>query len=291
MAGPTVTREEHTFVDDDGVTIHYYVWRPATARAIVQVVHGLGEYATRYEPLIQELVAAGFVVYADDHRGHGATGLEQWGGDYSKLGHLGPGGVRATAKEIYALTVLAHSENWGLPLVAIGQSLGSLFLQMIIAKHSRDYSAIVLTGTAYRTALHMNSGDLNKRHAHLATSGGQEWLTRDVAVQQAFKADPLTFDAKAAKLFGLVDAARLLGTPKKLARDVPIHIVIGSEDPLGGPRSVELLAEAYRSHGGLSDVSVVVYPEARHEVFNETNRDEVVAEVIAWIDSKLPRTS
>ena len=155
---------------------------------------------------------------------------------------------------------------------------------MILNDHAADYDAVVMTGTAYRTFFQMESGDLNKHHASLGTSGGQEWLTRDVAVQQAFKADPLTFDAKAAKLFGLLDGARLLGTPKKLARDVPIHIVIGSEDPLGGPRSVELLAEAYRTRGGLSDVSVVVYPGARHEVFNETNRVEVVAEVIGWLD-------
>jgi len=290
MPGPTVTREDHSFVDDFGVTIHYYVWRPAAPRAIAQIVHGLGEYATRYEPLIQELAAAGYLVYADDHRGHGKTGLEQWGGDHSKLGHLGTGGVRATAKEIHDLTVRARSENPGLPIVAIGQSLGSLFLQMILNDHAADYDAVVMTGTAYRTYFQMESGDLNKRHAPLGTSGGQEWLTRDVAVQQAFKADPLTFDAKAAKLFGLLDGARLLGKPKKLARDVPIHIVIGSEDPLGGPRSVELLAEAYRTRGGLSDVTVVVYPGARHEVFNETNRAEVVAEVIGWIDSKLVRT-
>ena len=98
MPGTTVTREDHSFVDDYGVTIHYYVWRPAAPTAIAQIVHGLGEYATRYEPLIQQLVADGYVVYADDHRGHGKTGLEQWGGDHSKLGHLGKGGVRATAK-------------------------------------------------------------------------------------------------------------------------------------------------------------------------------------------------
>jgi alpha-beta hydrolase superfamily lysophospholipase len=288
MPEPTVTREEHSFVDDDGVTIYYYVWRPTAPRAIAQVVHGLGEYALRYEPFIQQLVADGYVVYADDHRGHGKTGLEQWGGDYRELGHLGKGGVRATAREIHDLTVRARSENPGLPVAAIGQSLGSLFLQMILKEHAADYDAVVLTATAYRTFFHMESGDLNKRHAHLGTSGGQEWLSRDVAVQQEFKADPLTFDAKAAKLFGLLDGARLLGTPKKLARDVPIHIVIGSEDPLGGPRSVELLAEAYRTRGGVSDVSVVVYPGARHEVFHETNRDEIVAEIIDWLDGHVP---
>ena len=86
---------------------------------------------------------------------------------------------------------------------------------------------------------------------------------------------------------GLLDGARLLGKPKKLSRDVPIHLVIGSEDPLGGPRSVELLAQAYRKRGGLTDVSVVIYPEARHEVFNETNRVDVLADTTAWLDAHL----
>lgn len=284
----TVTRENASFVDAHGVRIHYYVWRPSRPRAIAQLVHGLGEYATRYEPFAQLLCAAGYVVYADDHRGHGATGLEQWGGDHAKLGKLGPGGVRATAKEIHDLTLLARAENPGLPVALLGHSLGSLFAQMLLADHADDYDAVVLSGTAYRTPLHMASGDLNKKHAHLATSGGQEWLSRDLAVQQAFKADPLTFAAQAAKLFGLVDASRLLGTPKRMSKDLPIHIVIGEEDSLGGPRSVQLLADAYR-RAGLTDVDVVIYPGARHEVYNEINRDEVYAEVLSWLDARIPR--
>jgi alpha-beta hydrolase superfamily lysophospholipase len=282
----TVTRENASFVDAHGVTIHYYVWRPDRPRAVAQIVHGLGEYATRYEPIAQVLCATGYVVYADDHRGHGATGLEQWGGDHSKLGRLGAGGVRATDAEIHDLTLIARDENPGLPVALLGHSLGSLFAQMLLVAHADDYDAVVLTGTAFRTLRHMYSGDYNHRHAHLATSGGQEWLSRDVAVQQAFKADPLTFDARAAKLFGIVDGLRLLGTPKRMSKDLPIHIVIGDEDPLGGPKSVQLLAEAYR-RAGLTDVDVVIYPGARHEVYNEINRDEVYAEVLAWLDSRL----
>ncbi len=81
----------------------------------------------------------------------------------------------------------------------------------------------------------------------------------------------------------VVEGLRLLGTPGRLARDLPMLIQIGSEDSLGGPRSVELLADAYRRKGGLSDVTVEVYPQARHEVYNETNRDEVIADLVAWL--------
>jgi alpha-beta hydrolase superfamily lysophospholipase len=87
-----------------------------------------------------------------------------------------------------------------------------------------------------------------------------------------------------AKLFGVPQALSLLGRPKKLNRDLPILILIGEEDPLGGPRSVELLARAYRRHG-VSDVEVKIYEGGRHEMFNEINRDEVIADLVQWLDA------
>jgi alpha-beta hydrolase superfamily lysophospholipase len=283
MPAFSAARGDYTYVDAEGVTTHYYEWRAGTPKAIVHLVHGLGEYATRYEEFAQRLVAAGYAVYAGDLRGHGQTGIQQWGGDLTKLGKLGPGGVRATVAGIVQLSGIARGEHPHLPLVLLGHSLGSIFAQMILNEHAADYDAAVLSGTPYRTLLHMNSGPLNKRFRHLGTTGA-EWLSRDPAVAPAFVADPLTFDAQAAKLFGIVDGMRLLGTPKHLAKNIPLLIQIGSEDPLGGPKSVELLAAAYRVKGGLTDVTVEIYPGARHEVYNETNRAEVIADLTTWLD-------
>jgi len=283
----TAVRSEGSFVDPQGVTIRTYAWKVGKPKGVVQIVHGLGEHALRYETLAQELVAAGYSVYADDHRGHGATGVDQHGGDMSRMGKLGPGGLRATVDAVRQFTQIIRSENPGLPLAAIGQSWGSLMLQKIVNTNSDDFDAVVLTGTAYRTLFDMNSGDLNAKHKHLGTTGN-EWLSRDPAVHTAFQNDPLTFYAAAAKLFGLVDGMRLLGTPaKNLASDIPILILIGSEDSLGGEKSVEKLAKAYVERSQLSDVQAIVYPGARHEVFNETNRAEVVADLIAWLDAHL----
>ena len=103
----TAMREERTFVDADGVTIHFYVWKAGKPRGVVQLAHGLGEHAKRYEDLAQDLVNAGFTVYADDHRGHGATGAEQWAGDPGKMGHLGVGGLRATIRSVREFTASA----------------------------------------------------------------------------------------------------------------------------------------------------------------------------------------
>lgn len=287
MPAFSAARGDYSYVDADGVTIHYYEWRAGTPKAVVQLVHGLGEYATRYEEFAQRLVAAGYAVYAGDLRGHGQTGVQQWAGDLTKLGRLGPGGVRSTIAGIRQLSGIARSEHPHLPLVLLGHSLGSIFAQMILnaddGRGAADYDAAVLSGTPYRTLLHMNSGPLNKRFRHLGSTGA-EWLSRDPAVAPAFVADPLTFDAQAAKLFGIVDGMRLLGTPTKLAKDIPLLIQIGSEDPLGGPRSVELLAAAYRRKGGLSDVTLDVYEGARHEVYNEINRVEVIAALTRWLD-------
>ncbi len=283
----TAARQDRTFVDADGVTIHFYVWKSPTAIGVVQLAHGLGEYATRYENFAQDLVAAGFTVYADDHRGHGATGIEQSGGDATKLGALGPGGIRSTVRSVEEFTAIITTENPNLPLALLGHSWGSLIAQKIVNEHAENYDALVLTGTAYRTLRHMNSGDLAKRHNRPGGTG-YEWLSRDDAVGKAFLADPLTFKANAAKLFGIMDGLRLLGRPaKNLAHDIPVLIQIGSEDPLGGPKSVELLANAYLKRSHLSDVELIVYTDARHEIFNETNRNEVVADTIAWLTSRL----
>lgn len=283
----TAARQERSYVDSDGVTIHFLQWKSGNPTGVVHIAHGLGEYAARYEELAQKLVSAGFSVYADDHRGHGQTGLGQWGNDRSQLGKLGTGGIRSTIRAVHRLQSIIRAENEGVPLALLGHSWGSLIAQSIINAHSADYEAVVLTGTAYRTLRHMNGGDLAKRHAHLGNSG-YEWLSRDQAVGQAFLEDPLTFAANGMKLFGIADSLRLLGRPSKnLANDLPVLIQIGSDDTLGGTRSVELLASSYLNRSKLSDVKLIVYTDARHEVFNEINRDEVISDTIAWLKSRL----
>ncbi len=275
------------YTDDYGVVISYYEWLVESPRAIVQLLHGLGEHANRYGKLVRELNEAGYSVVADDHRGHGRTGMMQWGGDRSKLGRLGPGGLRATIEAVHQLSRRIREEHPGVPLVLLGHSWGSLLAQILLNRHPRDYDAVVLTGTAYRALGSMNGGDLNRRHRHLGTTGA-EWLSRDAAISAAFFTDPLNFSAHGLKKFGLADSLRLLGRPApNLPPDLPLLILVGSDDPFGGARSVERLAETYVSRSGLRDVEAIVYDEARHEVFNETNRDEVVADLIAWLDDRL----
>ncbi|MCU1598364.1 MAG: alpha/beta fold hydrolase [Glaciihabitans sp.] len=283
-----VTRIDRTYVDAEGVTIHFHVWAAPKPKGIVQIEHGLGEYAARYESLAQDLVKAGYSAYADDHRGHGQTGMQQYGGDASKLGRLGPGGLRATVEALRKFTTIIRAENKDVPLAILGHSWGSLMVQKIIDAHAGDYDAVILTGTALRRPGSMNAGQLNARHKHLGTTG-YEWLSRDPAVSQAFLDDPLTFYADVLKLFGIRDGLRLFGTPTRdIEKDIPLLIVIGSEDPLGGEESVRKLAMAYLKRSKLTDVELIIYDEARHEVFNEINAAEVSADLISWLDERMP---
>jgi alpha-beta hydrolase superfamily lysophospholipase len=285
----TAARQDHTFTDAHGVTVHYYAWKTGKPRGIVQIAHGLGEYASRYERLAQALVNDGYTVYADDHRGHGQTGLGQHGGDHSLLGRLGPGGMKATVEAVRDLSAIIRGENPDVPLILFGHSWGSIIVQKIINDHSHEYDAVVLSGTAYRTFVHMKGGDLNARHSHLGDTG-YEWLSRDEKVSAAFLADELAFTADAIKLFGFRDALGLLGKPaKQLKHDIPLLIQVGSDDPFGGTMSAELLAQAYVTRSRLTDVELIIYTDARHEIYNETNYPEVTADLLKWLDGHFAR--
>jgi len=277
------------FIDARGTAIVYDV-HPATGtpRAVVQLLHGVGEHAGRYGALIDALTADGFTVYADDHLGHGRTGMTQHGGDARKLGRLGAGGHRAAVDAVWRFTRLIRDENPSLPLVLIGHSWGSFLAQILLNDHPDAYDAVVLSGSALRWPGSLNAGDLNARWKG-ADAMGTEWLSSDLEVGRAFVDDPLTTMTPLMRLFGPIEAARLFGRPKKhLGRDIPVLLMVGRDDPVGGPKSVHRLADAYRTRSGLTDVTTLVYPDARHEIFNEVAQQQVRGDLLAWLDTRIP---
>lgn len=280
----TETRE---FSDADGIAIVYDV-HPAVgaARAVVQLLHGVGDHAGRYGALIAALTEAGYIVYADDHRGHGRTGILQHGGP-AKLGRLGRGGLRAAEDAVWQLAGIIREENPGLPLVLLGHSWGSFLAQMLVNHHPEAWDAVILSGSALRMPGSLNAGSLNARWASPSATG-HEWLSRDPAVWKAFDDDPLTTAKPLLMLFGPVEAAKLYGRPRKnLGYDIPLLLLVGRDDSVGGPRSVHKLGDEYRTRSGFSDVTTLVYPDARHEIFNELQQEQVRADVIAWLDARL----
>jgi alpha-beta hydrolase superfamily lysophospholipase len=276
------------FTDAYGVAIVYDV-HPAKAppRGVVQLLHGVGEHAGRYPALIEALTSDGFIVYADDHRGHGRTGMGQHKGDLTKLGQLGRGGLRAAIGALWQFTQLIRAENPDLPLVLLGHSWGSFMAQKLINDHPDAYDLLVLSGSSLLWPGALNSGPLNKPW-HGPDATGVEWLSSDASVGEAFLADGLTTTETLPKLFGPLDTLRLIGKPRKnLGRDIPTLLMVGRDDTVGGPRSVHRLAAAYRERSGFTDVTTLVYPNARHEIFNEVGQAEVRADLVAWLDKRV----
>lgn len=278
------------FIDAHGIAIVYDVHRAdGTPRGVVQLLHGVGEHAGRYGALIAALTADGFTVYADDHRGHGRTGLRQHAGDHSRLGRLGPGGLRAAIAACARLTGIIRGAHPDLPLVLLGHSWGSFLAQKLLNADPRAYDAVVLSGSSLLWPGALNAAPLNKRWEAPGATGA-EWLSTDAAVGRAFLDDPLTTSVPLPQLFGPLDTLRLIGKPRKdLGVDVPVLLIVGRDDPVGGPRSVHRLADAYRSRSDLTDVTTLVYPDARHEVFNEHCAAEARADLLAWLDARIAR--
>jgi alpha-beta hydrolase superfamily lysophospholipase len=280
---------QRSFKDDFGVEIFFYEWPVASPRAIVQIAHGLGEHARRYDQMAAVLNRAGYGVYADDHRGHGQTGLRQVASKQTKkLGNLGPGGMDAAYKQVADFTKLIKEENPGKPIVLLGHSWGSFIAQKIINKNSELYQAVILSGSALTMPGYIATGDFNKVWKKMPGSTGYEWLSRDVEIQKQFVADPLTFLAAAMQVLGVKNSLKMFGKPSKNVRsDLPILVQVGEADPIGGEYSNKALVEAYRKNSGIQDIELFVYHDARHEIYNELNKEEIIQDLIDWINLRI----
>ncbi|HZZ49772.1 MAG TPA: alpha/beta hydrolase [Pseudonocardia sp.] len=280
-----------SFPSVGGVEVTAYRWDPAgTARGIVQLTHGMGEHAHRYTPLAQELTSRGFVVYAQDHRGHGATARNGSG-----YGVLGEGGWPELVEDIGRLTDVARADHPDLPLVLLGHSMGSFAVQQYLLDHSDRVTAAVLSGTAaidlLEPAINLDEPvDLAAFNAPFAPARTEyDWLSRDPAEVDKYVDDPACgFGLNADGGKGMFAQSRRMADPAQVAEirsDLPLYIAVGSADPVNGEQALLTpLVDRYRA-AGLTDVTVKVYDGARHEILNETNRDEVVADLISWIDA------
>lgn len=272
--------------DPDGLESVVFAWLPGhRPRAVLHVLHGWGEHAMRYDRPARALVDAGYAVYADDHRGHGQTGLRN-----NTLGDLGPRGMDGVLDAVHAVTRHAAAEHPRSPVLLLGHSWGPFILQRYLRRHSHEIAGALLTGTTFRDpAAPRQRGPANRRFEPARTP--YDWLTRDEAEVDRYIADPLCG-------FEIVRSTHVRSTTREaaatapetrgVAATLPILVFNGADDPIGGEEGGRALAEHYRSLG-VRDVTFWSYPGARHELFNETNRDEVVADVISWLDAHTSR--
>jgi alpha-beta hydrolase superfamily lysophospholipase len=278
----TITRAEHSFDGVDGVRIVYDVWTPDTPpRGVVILAHGLGEHARRYDHVATRFGREGLIIYALDHRGHGRSG-----------------GKRVLVKDISeytgdfdTLVGIAAKEHPGLTRIVLGHSMGGGIVFAYGVEHPDDYDLMVLSGPAVAAQLAVSPllGWVAKTMGTIAPGLPLQALdasavSRDPAVVNAYNNDPLVYHGKIPG--GVARALLTVGeTMQQRAPSLtaPLLVVHGSDDrliPVEGSR--QLVAAV-----GSSDVELKIYPGLFHEVFNEPEQEQVLDDVVSWINARL----
>jgi alpha-beta hydrolase superfamily lysophospholipase len=281
------------FTSADGLRIACTRWEGrGPAAGVVQIAHGLGEHIGRYTALIESLVTAGFVVYGNDHRGHGRTAPSP-----KHFGDFGPGGFDLLVEDMAQLSRIAKAEHPECPVLLLGHSMGSFAAQQYVLERSAWVDGLALSGSGALDGLvslaHSGKGApsdlMNAAFEPVRTPS--DWLSRDPAVVDAFLKDPLCFGwlqpAAAESFFA---AAPRLADPGQLGQirhHLPVYVFSGTEDPVGQQLAgVSVLIGRYRA-AGVSNISYDFYPGGRHETLNEINRDEVRANLLRWVSEVL----
>ncbi len=295
-----------TLEASDGAAVACYGWPLDAPRAVIHIAHGMGEHAQRYAPLALALQAGGYAVYANDHRGHGATATEQYG----DLGGDGWNRVLADAYELNRLIAQRHPQA---PIVLLGHSMGAMMAQLYVTRYGRSIDALVLSGSpgfkapaanllallmvrleCWRLGPQQHSpllqrllfGANNKAFA-AADATGFEWLSSDAAAVRHYVDDAACgFVLANGSLRDLFTGAADNIRPEVLARmpaDLPVYVLAGTADPVhGGQRDLQRMLDTYAARG-LAQVEMRWYVDGRHEMFNETNRVQVVNDLMAWL--------
>ncbi len=299
-----------TFEADDGKALFVRRWLPeegVTPVAVVHIAHGMAEHSARYARVAEALTGKGYAVYANDHRGHGKTAVE------GELGWIGPDGFRRVVTDLHELTDDEKAKNKGLPLFLFGHSMGSFFTQAFMIAHGSSLRGAILSASSGKPNLLATAGRLVAR-AERARKGARkpstlltklsfdafnkafaptrtdfDWLSRDPAEVDKYIADPLCgFPVSTQLWVDLLDGTADIARPEGQSRvpsDLPVLIFAGARDPVGeNTKSLDQLLGAY-ARAGLRDVTHRYYEDGRHEMLNETNRDEVTQDLIAWLDA------
>lgn len=270
----------------DGRAIEAYAWAaPAAPCAVVQLVHGMSEHIRRYRHVAEALAAQGYAVYGSEHRGHGQSAV-----DGGTAGDFGPRGFTALVDDMAAVTGALRERHPGLPLVMVAHSMGSFAAQMYMLDHSALVDAVALSGTSALELLDVRTSGWTVESANASVGNPvtpADWLSRDPAVPAAFLADPLCgIPLTLESLFSIFDVGIRTTDMAQFAavrKDLPLYLFTGDRDPVNANLAwFDPLVQRLRAVG-FKDLSTHVYGGARHEVFNETNRGEVIANLVAWI--------
>lgn len=306
----------NTFTAKDGEIICYYKWETLNAnknRGIVQIAHGIGEHAGRYDSIAHRLQQEGFTVYANDHRAHGKTAeIKRLFGFYDGKNYF-----EDVVEDMHSLTELMRNEHPEAKFILFGHSMGSLLSRKYVLRYGDEIDALILSGTANfikglghfglastkvvsairgrergnETLRSFFFDEFNKKFKPNRTK--LDWISSDEAAVDAFEADPYRIENFSIGVFAdiLINSRELnkksafVNTPDKL----PILIFSGDEDPVGEMgKGVSKVARNYKKNGNAT-LTFNLYRGGRHEMLNEKNSQEVEEDMITWLNTHIPQ--
>lgn len=297
---------------DQSIYVSKWIPEDKAPRAVIQLAHGMAEHITRYNDFAEKLVGAGYAVYGNDHRGHGKTA-----GSLENIGYFADkDGFNVVVEDMKLLTDTINEEYPKLPVFLFGHSMGSLLSRSYIARFGDGLKGVVLSGTTANTGLlglvavllakieckikgrkvpskfldRMVFGAFNKPYKPARTDF--DWLSRDNEQVDLYVNDPYCGGVFTTGFFldffsGLNEMFKTENT-KKIPKELPMYIFSGELDPVGGKQGamVKKTFKIYKN-AGIKDIEIKLYPEARHEMLNETNKEDVYNDVIQWFNKKL----
>ena len=279
-------------------------------RAIVQLSHGMVEFIDRYKPLAEYLAARGILVTGNDHLGHG--GSIRTRADYGYFAE--PDGNRTVLDDLHAMTILTKQLYPGVPYFLLGHSMGSFYARQYLCEWGSELDGAIILGTGFqpkalvafaRTVCRVLAVFFGWQHrsrlvAELSFLGynkglegrtTHDWLNRDAAEVDKYLADErCTFTFTLNAYYSMFSGILRLHDPAFLARmpkDLPLLFLAGTADPVGDRGKGVLRAIQSLKAAGVQNIRCKLYPGARHELLVETNRQEVFADIAAWLNDQL----
>ncbi|MGH4124083.1 MAG: lysophospholipase [Clostridium sp.] len=305
--------ENFKIKDKGDLEIFVYKWLPdenIKVKGVVQIAHGMAETAARYEGFARALTNDGFIVYANDHRGHGKTA-----GQVSKLGDLGEDGFNSMVENMHGLNERIREENNNLPMFLFGHSMGSFLTQRYICLYGGDLKGAIISGSCGKQGITVDIARLiakreikkigrigksnkldklsfgNYNNSFKPNRTAFDWLSRDNKQVDKYIGDPFCGTVFTAGFFyDFLGGLKSIADPreiKNVPKNLPIYIFSGDKDPVGkNGKGVLKLVNTYKEHG-MVDLTYKLYKDGRHEMLNEINKEEVIEDVIKWLNASI----
>lgn len=297
----------------DGVTtVHACIWKPeGEIKGVVQIIHGMCEYAARYAPFAEFLNSKGYLVCADDHLGHGQSVK-----DKSCLGYFNKERDTDTViADIRALQLAVKKQTEGKPYFVLGHSMGSFICRKYISLYGADFNAAVIMGSGFKSKATLNFalffvrlnalfcgwkhrsrlikklafGSYNKKFSPARTEN--DWLSKNAENVDRYEADELcgfSFTNNGYNfLFHIIKDACSHKTISAVPENLPVYFVAGADDPVGDyGKGVKKAYEKFKK-AGVKDVSITLYEGGRHEILNDDCKEEVMNDILSFYEKHL----